>query len=235
MRMTWVMAVSSTGRHAGGMAGEPVRSAEGPTGSARDELLRAFTWGNRTVMLPVLSHRRLAAWMGSPFAGWFAVLTTTGRRSGLPRRTPLNYAIAGGSVYVLSGFGTRADWYRNLLANPQVTLALPGRVLPATAAVVTDPAEADAARLAVARNCGFALVFEGLNPLTVTDARLRDQLAGRPVVRLTADTPIEPGRHDPGSAWWVLPRVVGLLALAGAAVAAGQSGRVMARGSTQRS
>jgi deazaflavin-dependent oxidoreductase (nitroreductase family) len=186
-------------------------------------------------MLPLLSHRRLSAWMGSPLAGWFAVLTTTGRRSGLPRRTPLNYAIAGGSVYVLSGFGTRADWYRNLLANPQVTMALPGRVVRATAAVMTDPVEADAAMLAVARNCGFALLFEGLNPLTVADADLRHQLTGRPVVRLTADAPVEPGRHDPGSAWWVLPRVVGLLALAGAAVAAGQSGRVMARGSTHRS
>jgi F420H(2)-dependent quinone reductase len=134
------------------MTGALVRGAEGPTGSAREELLRAFTRGNRTVMLPLLSHRRLSAWMGSPLAGWFAVLTTTGRHSGLPRRTPLNYAIAGGSVYVL-----------------------------------------------------------------------------------TADPPIEPGRHDPGSAWWVLPRVVGLLALTGAAVAVGQSGRVMARGSTQRS
>jgi deazaflavin-dependent oxidoreductase (nitroreductase family) len=215
--------------------GARVRSAEEPAGPAVDALLRAFTWGNRTVMLPLLSHRHLGAWMGSPVAGWFAVLTTTGRRSGLPRRTPLNYAIVGGCVYVLSGFGTRADWYRNLLADPRVTVALPGRELAATAAVVTDPVEADAAMLAVARNCGFALLFEGLNPLTVTADELRRQLAGRPVVRLTAAAPVEPGRHDPGSPWWLLPRAAGALALVGVAAAVGQSGRVMARGSTHRS
>jgi deazaflavin-dependent oxidoreductase (nitroreductase family) len=211
------------------------RSAEGPADRTRDRLLRVFGWGNRTVMLPLLSHRHVGSWMGSPVAGWFAVLTTTGRRSGLPRRTPLNYAIVDGCVYVVSGFGTRADWFRNLLADPRVTVALPGRVLPATAAVVTDPAEADTAMLAVARNCGFALVFEGLDPLTVTDQRLREQLAGRPVVRLTADAPVVPGRHDPGSPWWVLPRAVAALALVGVAVAVGQSGRVIARGSTHRS
>ena len=81
---------------------------------------------------------------------------------------------------------------------------------------VLDPAEAERAALAVARNCGFALVFEGLNPLTVTDEQLRGQLAGRPVVRVSATEPVRPGRHDPGSASWLLPRALGVLALLGA-------------------
>ena len=194
-----------------------MRSAEGPSGPVRDDTLRGFRWANRRVMLPVLTHPVLGAWAGSPVAGWFLVLTTTGRRSGLPRRTPLNYAILDGRVYLLSGFGRRADWYRNLIANPRVTLALPGRVVEGTAEPVVDPVEADRAALAVARNCGFALVFEGLNPLTTTDDRLRAQLAGRPVVRVTAADPVRPGPHDPGSAWWVLPRVLGVVALLGAA------------------
>lgn len=193
-----------------------VRSAEGPSGPVRDETLRGFHWANRHVMLPMLGHRVLGAWVGSPVTGWFLVLTTTGRRSGLPRRTPLNYAILDGRVYLLSGFGHRADWYRNLVADPRVTLELPGRVVEGTAEPVVDPAEADRAALAVARNCGFALVFEGLNPLTTTDDRLRAQLAGRPVVRVTAAGPVRPGRHDPGSSWWLLPRAVGILALLGA-------------------
>jgi deazaflavin-dependent oxidoreductase (nitroreductase family) len=193
-----------------------VRSAQGPSGPVRDELLRAFTWGNRHVMLPVLGHRRVGAWLGSPVSGYFLTLTTTGRRSGRPRTTPLNYAILDGRVYLLSGFGTRADWYRNLVADPRVSLALPGRVVVGTAEPVLDPAEAQRAALAVARNCGFALVFEGLNPLTTTDEQLSAQLAGRPVVRVTAGEPVRPGRHDPGSPWWVLPRVLGVLALVGA-------------------
>ena len=194
-----------------------VRSAEGPSGPVRDDTLRGFRWANRRVMLPVLRHPVLGAWAGSPVAGWFLVLTTTGRRSGLPRRTPLNYAILDGRVYLLSGFGRRADWYRNLTADPHVTLALPGRVLEGTAEPVLDPVEAERAALAVARNCGFALVFEGLNPLTTTDDRLRAQLAGRPVVRVTAAEPVRPGRHDPGSSWWLLPRVLGVVAVLGAA------------------
>ncbi len=193
-----------------------VRSAQGPSGPVRDTLLKAFTWGNTHVMLPVLGHRRVGAWLGSPVSGYFLTLTTTGRRSGMPRRTPLNYAILDGRVYLLSGFGTRADWYRNLVADPRVSLALPGRVLEGRAEPVLDPAEAERAALAVARNCGFALVFEGLNPLTVTDDQLRGRLAGRPVVRVSAADPVRPGRHDPGSASWLLPRALGVLALLGA-------------------
>ena len=69
---------------------------------------------------------------------------------------------------------------------PATVRSSPGRVVHGTATPVLDPAEAERAALAVARDCGFAPVFEGLNPLTVSDDRLRAQLAGRPVVRVTA-------------------------------------------------
>ena len=180
-------------------------------------MLRAFRWANRHVMLPMLRHRIAGAWVGSPLIGYFLTLTTTGRRSGLLRETPLNYAILDGHVYVLSGFGAHADWYLNLTADPQVTLGLPGRTLQGAAAPVLDPVEAERAAMAVARNCGFALVFEGTNPLTVTDEHLREQLAGRPVVRISTSEAIRPGRHDPGSHSWLLPHVVVPLAVIGAA------------------
>ena len=194
-----------------------VRSAQGPSGPVRGILLRSFRRANQHVILPVLHHPVVGPWAGSPLVGYFLTLTTTGRRSGLPRRTPLNYAILDGRVYLLCGFGRDADWYRNLVADPRVTLALPGRVVRGTALPVDDPFEAERAALAVARNCGFALVFEGLNPLTATDERLRRQLAGRPVVRVTAADPIRPGRHDPGSRSWVIPHVLVPLALVGVA------------------
>lgn len=192
-------------------------AAAGPSGPALEAMRRSFSWGNRHVMLPLLRRRLAAAWMGSPWGGYFLTLTTTGRRSGLPRQTPLNYAILDGHVYLLSGFGVRADWYRNLIADPRVTIALPGRIVQGTAAPVGDPAEAERAALAVARNCGFALVFEGVNPLTVTDEQLRTRLVGRPVVRVAAPEPVESGSHDPGSWTWLLPHVVAPLVLVGAA------------------
>jgi len=175
-------------------------------------MLRSFRWANRHLMLPMLRHPIVGAWVGSPLIGYFLTLTTTGRRTGLPRHTPLNYAILDGQVYVLSGFGAHADWYLNLTDDPRVTVGLPGRTVQGTAAPVVDPVEAERAAVAVVRNCGFALVFEGLNPLTATDERLRAQLAGRPVVRISASDPIHPGRHDPGSRSWLLAHVVAPLA-----------------------
>ncbi|WP_404388969.1 nitroreductase family deazaflavin-dependent oxidoreductase [Humibacillus xanthopallidus] len=189
------------------------RSAEGPPREVRDGMLRTFRWGNRRVMLPMLQHPLVGAWVGSPVIGYFLTLTTTGRRSGVPRRTPLNYAILDGRVYLLCGFGAHADWYRNLTADPQVTLSLPGRVVHGRAAPVADPAEAERAMLAVVRNSGIALVFEGLNPLTATDEQLRTKFAGRPVVRVDTPEPVCPGLHDPGSPAWLLPHVVAPLAL----------------------
>ena len=194
-----------------------VRSAQGPSGEVRDVMLRTFRWANRHLMLPMLQHHLVGAWVGSPLIGYFLTLTTTGRRSGLPRRTPLNYALLDGRIYVLCGFGVHADWYRNLTADPRVTVALPGRVVQGTADPVLDPVEAERAALAVVRNCGFALVFEGMNPLTATDEQLRERLAGRPVVRISTPEPIRPGRHDPGSRSWLLPHVLVPLALIGVA------------------
>jgi deazaflavin-dependent oxidoreductase (nitroreductase family) len=67
------------------------------------------------------------------------LLTTTGRRSGLPRRTALTYQDLGGSYLVLAGMGTRSDWYRNLLAEPRVRVRIGAQSFAATAHPVLDP------------------------------------------------------------------------------------------------
>jgi deazaflavin-dependent oxidoreductase (nitroreductase family) len=46
------------------------------------------------------------------------ILTTTGRVSGKPRRTPLWYLREGDTVYCFSGWGASSDWYKNLGACP---------------------------------------------------------------------------------------------------------------------
>jgi deazaflavin-dependent oxidoreductase (nitroreductase family) len=50
------------------------------------------------------------------------VLTTTGRRSGLTRRTAIEFHEYMGQRYVFSAWGKRADWFRNIEANPHVTI-----------------------------------------------------------------------------------------------------------------
>ena len=58
-----------------------------------------------------------------PLMGKIMVLmTTTGRKSGLPRRTLTEYHRLNGKKYAPSGFGSRSQWYKNIEADPHVTI-----------------------------------------------------------------------------------------------------------------
>lgn len=83
-------------------------------------------------------------------------ITTTGRRTGEPRRIEIVYHAIGGHIYI-SGM-PRADrrrrWLTNLEAEPRFTFHLKSGVaadLPATARVITDEAERRAILEHVAR------------------------------------------------------------------------------------
>lgn len=67
------------------------------------------------------------------------LLTTTGRKSGLPRVTPLQFEQVDGDIYVASARGPAADWYRNLQADPNVQVQLGKRAFAALAEPVSDP------------------------------------------------------------------------------------------------
>ena len=70
-------------------------------------------------------------------------ITTTGRQSGQPRRIEIWFRRVGGRTYI-TGTPGRRDWFANLQANPRFVFHLKGSVqadLPATARIVTDPAE----------------------------------------------------------------------------------------------
>jgi len=54
--------------------------------------------------------------------GRFCMLTMTGHKSGLARHTLLEYVAHDGLAYLGAGWGPRAHWVRNLLADPRVTL-----------------------------------------------------------------------------------------------------------------
>lgn len=66
------------------------------------------------------------------------ILTTTGRKSGLPRETPLQYELIDGVYYAGSMRGDRADWYRNILADPLVTVRAGERQFAARAEAISD-------------------------------------------------------------------------------------------------
>jgi deazaflavin-dependent oxidoreductase (nitroreductase family) len=68
------------------------------------------------------------------------ILTTTGRKSGLPRTTPLQYEEQDGLIYVASARGQRADWFRNVVADPRVEVQVGARRFRGLAEPITDPA-----------------------------------------------------------------------------------------------
>lgn len=76
----------------------------------------------------------------------YCYLSTTGRVTGRPHRIEIWFALEGATVYLLAGGGTRADWVRNLVAAPAVSLELAGRRHEAGARVVEDEVEAGRAR-----------------------------------------------------------------------------------------
>ncbi|MEX1157923.1 MAG: nitroreductase family deazaflavin-dependent oxidoreductase [Thermomicrobiales bacterium] len=84
--------------------------------------------------------RLYRGWLGELFRRRHILkLTTTGWRSGLPRATLVSYLPLNGHYIVFSGWGTRGHWYRNLSADPRVTIQVGRRRLPATAHPVHDP------------------------------------------------------------------------------------------------
>jgi deazaflavin-dependent oxidoreductase (nitroreductase family) len=63
-----------------------------------------------------------ARWACEPYL----YLTTVGRRTGRPHRIEMWFAVHDGRLYMLAGGRERADWVRNLRANPRVKVELGG-------------------------------------------------------------------------------------------------------------
>lgn len=109
-------------------------------------------------------------------------ITTTGRRTGRPRRIEIFFYRAGGETYLCSGAGGGATgWYANLLADPALTIHLKHGVradLPARATPVTDPAERHAVLTAI-----VADLNQPHDPGTIRPTRYEDWVGSR-LVRL---------------------------------------------------
>ena len=56
----------------------------------------------------------------------FALLETTGRRSGLPRHTPVGNGLDGDTFWLVASHGLQADYVRNLRADPAVRVKVRG-------------------------------------------------------------------------------------------------------------
>ncbi len=148
-------------------------------------LMRKIFWFvNKYFMVPMF-RLGFGALFGNPFSGYIMIMKPVGRKSGKVRFAPVNYAIRDGFVYCISGGRESSDWFRNIRANPQLELILPGGAIYARAEEVSDPDEKRIVARQVLQNAGFAGFFEGYNPFTISDADLQSKIADLPVLRFT--------------------------------------------------
>lgn len=107
-------------------------------------------------------------------------ITTTGRRSGAPRRIETWFYRVEGTVY-LTGTPGRRGWAANLEAEPAFTFHLKNGVeadLPAHATQVVDEAE---------RRRIFTVLIEDLGKVSSTRRDLEEWVAGSPLFAVEFD------------------------------------------------
>jgi deazaflavin-dependent oxidoreductase (nitroreductase family) len=76
------------------------------------------------------------------FSRTILLLTTTGRKSGKPRVTPIGYFRIGGVIHLFSAWGKGAGWYKNMIANPgNVHIQIGLRRWSVQAQILTEPDE----------------------------------------------------------------------------------------------
>jgi len=118
-------------------------------------------------MLKLPPQVAYAVGLGPLIGGLVLLLTTTGRRTGKRRVTPLQYEEEGGRIYLGAARGQEADWFRNIVANPQVEVRVAARRFAGLAEAITDPAPiADFLELRLRRHprmVGAMLRAEGLS------------------------------------------------------------------------
>ncbi len=166
-------------------------------------LRRIFRLLNKYFMVPVF-QLGLGVLVGNPFSGYIMVIKTIGHKSGKTRFAPVNYAIIDGQVYIMAGFGRVTHWFKNLQANPNLDVILPGRTISGQAVEVDDPQEALIAVRQILRNAGFAGFFEGYNPRRASDEQLQATLTRAPIIRIQPSG-VHASLADPGGwLWWGL-------------------------------
>lgn len=68
----------------------------------------------------------------------FALLETTGRRSGRPRHTPVGNGLIADTFWLIAVHGEQADYVRNLAAVPQVRVKIGKQWRTGTATILRD-------------------------------------------------------------------------------------------------
>ena len=170
---------------------------------SEQRLRTMFKSFNRFMML--LWRLGLGSWgNGTEFGGSVMVIKHTGRKTGLTRHTPVNYAVVDGDIYCTAGFGSTSDWYVNLLAIPQVEIWLPDGRWAGVAEDVSDSQDRGALLRQVIIASGFAGPLFGADPKKLTDADFEKLMDNYRLIRIQRKGAVT-GPGGPGDLAWVWP------------------------------
>ena len=163
----------------------------------------------------------LGSWVNvwPEYGGRIFVVSHTGRKTGLQRRTPLNYAIIDGDVYCTAGFGSIADWYLNVKENPKVEVWLSGGLFKADGwwegvaeeVPMDDPSWLPSMR-EVMIGSGVVAPMMGIHPKTASDEALKAITEEYRLVRIRRNT-ARTGDGGPGELAWIWPVAASALAV----------------------
>jgi F420H(2)-dependent quinone reductase len=152
-------------------------------------------------------YRASRGWVGKHAGGRPALLLTTkGRRSGIPRTVALIYARHGNDLIVVAsngGSSRHPGWYLNLRSDPQVTVQIGRRRSDATARVVEGSEREELWKIANKNNRGLAPLFHS-GASGRYDSYQRHTARSIPVVVLTPGAwrlPRDRGISDSGPRW----------------------------------
>jgi deazaflavin-dependent oxidoreductase (nitroreductase family) len=149
---------------------------------------------------------------GNPtkYGGAIMVIKHKGRKTGLTRYAPVNFAVIDEDVYCMAGFGEKTHWYQNILVEPEVELWLPDS---RWAGIAEEASEAEN-RVEILRKVlvasGFAGPLFGANPRRMTDEQVEELLETYRLVRIQLAAPVT-GPGGPGDLAWVWPVVTFVL------------------------
>ena len=178
--------------------------------ASEEKLRQAFKYFNRFMLM--IWRLGLGKWLNAwpKVGGRIMVITHTGRKSGRQYRTPVNYAIVEGEVYCTAGFGEISDWYRNIMANPNVEIWLPQGWWSGVVEEVVDHETRLLLLREVLIGSGFASFTAGINPYTISDGELEKTTAEYKLLRIQRTQPCT-GENGPGDLSWVWPLATFLL------------------------
>jgi deazaflavin-dependent oxidoreductase (nitroreductase family) len=117
----------------------------------------------------VQAYQRLTMPLFRVLAGYspgFGIVETIGRRTGRRHRVPVGGRVSGDSFWLVAGVGRRANYVRNIEADPRVRVKVYGRWRPGTAHLCPDD-DARKRMLRISPLNGLFLWVAGGDQLTI--------------------------------------------------------------------